>query len=223
MLAPALLLVQACAAGDLAAHHRAAGQVERGDPGAIVADQRLPEGAPWDTPGAVVLGRGGSVTIDLGDAQTIAAVAVQADNNDIYVIDGSPDGTTFAPLAVAGATRGLGLRTRYVKLDEPRAARILRITARGGDGMYSVSRVRVYCQVPDDWPSAVSTWSPSALWRAIDNDSVLALKGGLAVAGAIVLGLSALLAWRKRERVLRRARDVALAALGALSFCAYFN
>src|SRR5262249_38774702 len=223
MLAPALLLVQACAAGDLAAHHLVTGTVERRDANAIVADQRLPEGAPWDMPGAVVLGRGGTITIDLGDAHVVAAVALQADNNDVYLVDASSDGTTFAPLAVAGATRGLGLRTRYVKLDDPRAARVLRITARGGDGMYSVSRVRVYCQVPDDWPSAASAWSPSALWQAIDNDSVLALKGGLAVAGALVLGLSALLAWRKRDRVLRRTRDAALAALGVLAFCAYFN
>src|SRR5262249_1463806 len=55
------------------------------------------------------------------------------------------------------------------------------------------------------------------------NDSMLKMKGALAAAGAILLLCGALLAWRGRDALLRRTRDGLLAALGLLSFCAWFN
>src|SRR5262249_7519190 len=60
-------------------------------------------------------------------------------------------------------------------------------------------------------------------WQSIDADAMIAIKARVAVAGAILLGAGALLAWRRSDHILRRTRDAALAALGVLSFCCYYN
>src|SRR5262249_34732763 len=169
------------------------------------------------------LGAGGELVVDLGAPRPIRALALQADNDDLYVVERSVDGVAWTPIYVAEPVRrGPGLRTRHHRLDAPVDATWLRVSARGGDGFYSVGRLRAYCGLPEDWPgegiAGLVAW-----WESIDNDSILVIKGGLAATGAVLLLAGAILAWRRRGHVLHRTRDALLAVLGALSFCAYFN
>ncbi len=222
MLGSLVFLVQACTPGDLAANRPVTGVAVRGDPAALTRPDRLDDGTTWDAPGAVVLG-GGGLVVDLGASRPIVALALQADNDDLYVVERSVDGLAWAPLYAAGPSRrGPGLRTRFHRLFAPVEAAQLRISARAGDGFYSVGRLRVYCELPEDWPGEGSA-GPVAWWESIDNDSILYVKGGLAGAGALLLLAGAILAWRRRGHTLRRTRDALLALLGALSFCSYFN
>jgi hypothetical protein len=60
-------------------------------------------------------------------------------------------------------------------------------------------------------------------WQSIDADAMIGIKARVAIAGALVLGAGAVLAWLRRDELLRRTRDAALAALGVVSFCCYYN
>jgi hypothetical protein len=60
-------------------------------------------------------------------------------------------------------------------------------------------------------------------WESLDLAAMHAIKVRVAIAGALLLGIGAVLTWRRREDVLRRTRDALLAALGVLSICCYFN
>ena len=167
-----VLLLLGCVAGDLAAG-RPVTTSTAGDVSAITAAARLPDGSVWDAPGTVKLRRGTQLTIDLGEERTIRAVEIQADNDDDYLIEGSVDGGVWRTLWQARGVSGAGLRTRHRALDEPAPARSLRISARGGDGFYSVAHLGAFCEVPADWPAEPSPYSPVAWWESIDNDSML--------------------------------------------------
>ena len=54
----------------------------------------------------------GQVTWDLGSSKTIEPALVQGDNNDDYILSGSADGKTFAPLWQSAPADGPGMRMR---------------------------------------------------------------------------------------------------------------
>lgn len=64
---------------------------------------------------------------------------------------------------------------------------------------------------------------PQDLSSALGESAVLALKLGLALGGVVLLAWSAWLERTGRAQRHKRARDVALAVLGALSFAAWWN
>src|SRR5262249_46025270 len=119
-------------------------------------------------------------------------------------------------------SRGPGLRTRYTEPSGQPVVRLLRVTASGGDALFSVSELRAYCQLPQPWPPAIAG-PRTARWPSLTNESMLIIKGLLAAAG------SALLLWglvlRLRGRAARHAklRDGLLALLGTLAFAAWWN
>ncbi len=101
------------------------------------------DGDVWDSPRAAILGASGAIEWDLGTVEPIAAMRIQADNNDRYLVTGSLDGTSWYPIWVAQIVELPGIQTR-TSPDLTAKARYLRLTAEGGDSMYSISELEVF-------------------------------------------------------------------------------
>lgn len=114
-----------------------------------MADGTAPsDGDVWKTKYTAVVAPAGSVVWDFGMVRPIGAVRIQADNNDSYHVDMSMDGATWARLWSAKAVEVPGVQTRT---SEPLSAqaRYVRLTAEGGDSMYSVGELEVFETVQD--------------------------------------------------------------------------
>jgi hypothetical protein len=90
------------------------------------------------------------VTWDLGAPKPIRCALVQGDNNDAYDLYGSQDGRTWDQLWIGDAVNGAGMRTRHGQVQA--SFRYVRLSARGGDGMYSVGEVGLFSECPKGWP-----------------------------------------------------------------------
>ena len=93
------------------------------------------------------------VEYSLGDDVPLACALVQADNNDVYFLSGSEDRVHWQPLWRVDAEGGPGMRVRTQRLQA--SARYVRLSATGGDALYSVSEIALYPQCPEVWPPAV--------------------------------------------------------------------
>ncbi|MCC6213570.1 MAG: hypothetical protein IT376_01785 [Polyangiaceae bacterium] len=117
------------------------------------------KGDPWDGDlSAVLRGQGAEVVWDLGKPIPVVAAFLQGDANDEYVLSGSTDGKSFSPLWVAGPEGGSGLQPRATR-DLKGEARWVRLSARGGDGSYSVTELQLFSESPETLPSGVSSRS----------------------------------------------------------------
>ncbi|MES1209039.1 MAG: discoidin domain-containing protein, partial [Pseudomonadota bacterium] len=166
------------------------------------------EGDFWRTDLTAVIDPKGAATWDLGSAQDIHCGALQGDNNDFYELAGSLDGTTFTPLWTAGPIGKPGMQLRLEQHID-KQARYVRLTARGGDGFYSVGELALYGQCPKDWPPRLiaregASDEESAQWKlglfGLASIAFLLLnrRGAadwvrLLVAAPVGLGLSAFL------------------------------
>jgi hypothetical protein len=101
------------------------------------------DGDVWNSPRAVILSPAGVIEWDLGRTEIVAALRIQADNNDRYLVWGSLDGTRWYPIWVANAVELPGIQTR-TSPELSAQARFLRLTAEGGDAMYSISELEVF-------------------------------------------------------------------------------
>ena len=90
------------------------------------------------------------VEYDLGAERPIRCALAQADNNDVYILSGSLDGEKWQSLWRVGAEAGAGMRLRNQKLET--SARYVRLSATGGDALYSVSEIALYSECPSIWP-----------------------------------------------------------------------
>jgi hypothetical protein len=90
------------------------------------------------------------VQYDLGADRQIRCALAQADNNDVYILSGSSDGEKWQALWRVGAENGAGMRLRNQKLEA--SARYVRLSATGGDALYSVSEIALYTECPTIWP-----------------------------------------------------------------------
>jgi hypothetical protein len=124
----------------------------------LIIDGSMPaEGADYDNAQSVFWsGPGPAFVIDLGREHRVTGITAQTDNNDDYVFEASVDGRAYLPLLVIPANLGrvaLGMETfstdpshpRYLRELQltPQRARYVKVSARGGDGVYSVSEVQV--------------------------------------------------------------------------------
>ena len=181
------------------------------------------EGTVWNAPAALRVQNGGAahVLVDLRGVRDLRYLVLQGDNNDNYVVEGSTDGTAFRPLWTAAPVEPMGLRTRTVVLPKPQSARYLRVRGTGGDGYYSISELRAYCKAPKPWPPAL-TYPPKLFgWRALDNDSMVLVKGWGAVVGTLLLLAHWLL--RRRKKALDVTLDSLLAIVGIVAFACWWN
>lgn len=101
------------------------------------------DGDVWDSPRAAIFAAGGVLEWDLGQVEPIAILRIQADNNDRYIVSASLDGATWAPLWIAQPVELPGVQTRTSAPLQARA-RYLRLTAEGGDSMYSVAELEAF-------------------------------------------------------------------------------
>jgi len=106
------------------------------------------DGDNWDSDKTALINRTGVIEYDLGEVLPIRAALLQADNNDDYILWASVDGANFTPLWRAPPDPLPGMRTRTVATLDAKA-RYLRLTAEGGDGLFSVGELQVYAR-PED-------------------------------------------------------------------------
>jgi MYXO-CTERM domain-containing protein len=135
-----------------------------------LTDGRTPqEGDFWDTENSARFDKPDSrLTWDLGQPRSIRCALLQGDNNDNYLLSGSADGQTWKPLWQGGPADGAGMRLRQTTI-EPAAGdgvRFVRLSASGGDQLYSVGELAVFAECPAGWPKIdlprVETVSPDA-------------------------------------------------------------
>jgi hypothetical protein len=201
------LLLASCPTGDLALGKGAAGEKASGDLAALTGATSLPDGTPWNAKETVRIEPGGSVVVDLGADQPVNAIELQADADDAYQVEAQRENGVFTWLWTAAPTSRSGLVTRRHLVSGELIARRLRITPRGGDGLYSIAKLRVFCEAPHWAPERppVSNW-----WTNLDDDGAIAIKGWIAALGVLVLLLRKWLRWL-------------LPVLGLISLAAFFN
>ena len=74
---------------------------------------------------------------------------LQADSDDVYIVEGSLDGSTWETLwSFAPLQTDRGLRARGLTLEEPARARWIRVRAEGGDGIYVLGALRLPVEPP---------------------------------------------------------------------------
>jgi hypothetical protein len=169
-----LLFASACQRGPIAE------QISLGEPVESTAvnrvetltDGRRPmEGAEWNTKGVAFLnGARAKVLYDLGEVKSIAAVYLQGDNNDRFVLEVSNDGSEFSPLWISPSVAAPGLRSRSATRLEGEG-RFVRLSAIGGDRWVSISELQLFSTTPSTWPPPVevdvelrpSHWANAAL------------------------------------------------------------
>jgi hypothetical protein len=217
-------LAQECPAGNLVLDAQVAARGVSGDPQLVTDGLHYAEGTPWNAPIAVILHGGESrLILDAGEVQTLNALLVQADRDDRYHIDGSLDGWNWQPLWTAAAAAGDGLRIRVTRLPRPARARYLRVQASGGDGRYSISEVRAFCQVPERTePRRINPRDPTNRpWLTLHSLSVIkmvtALVGLLLILWGIALRRAGAAGFD------RKFRNAVMIALGVFSLLLYFN
>jgi hypothetical protein len=101
------------------------------------------DGDVWDSPQSAILEKSGVVEWDLGTVRPIRALRIQADNNDRYIVSVSNDGARWAVLWVAPPVDLPGVQTRTAP-PVSGEARFVRLTAEGGDSMYSVGELELF-------------------------------------------------------------------------------
>lgn len=163
------------------------------DAGAVLRGPLLPEGSPWNAPGAVVLADpGDALTLSLARPIAVRALLLQADSDDTYRVEGSVDGARWELLWAAPALPPPGgLRSRWVVLSAPAAVGQVRVRATSGLGGFSVARLWLFEALPPVWPPALDRSLPvraALLFPTLSPARVLLLRATLAgLAFAVVL------------------------------------
>jgi hypothetical protein len=101
------------------------------------------DGDVWDNPRAAILAANGVIEWDLEKVERISALRIQADNNDRYIVSGSIDGARWMPIWIAQPVELPGVQTR-TSPELTAEARFLRLTAEGGDSMYSITELEAF-------------------------------------------------------------------------------
>lgn len=113
-------------------------------PERLVDGVRANNGDNWDTDATSTFAQPtGFVEYDLGSVKRVAAIFVQGDNNDEYIFEGSNDGKTYSHLWVAPPEATVGMQGRSTGSLNV-STRYLRVSARGGDGSFSIAEMNLY-------------------------------------------------------------------------------
>lgn len=103
----------------------------------------------WDVDTVYWSGLDAISVIDLGGMFTINAFTVQTDNNDTYRIEYNQGGSWITAWDVP-TNCCYGMQTNTATLSSGIVTNMLRFTATGGDGWYSVSEIQAFGQpVPE--------------------------------------------------------------------------
>ena len=186
-------------------------------------------GALWDLPNAVIMGVNSALVFDLGRPTKVSGAWVQADNNDLYTLEGSLDGKTYTTLSLFNPVAQQGLYTRWV--DDLKAApvRYVRLSPSGGDNYYSVSETGLYCKTPQPFPPPMQILysppppPPNSKWDGPINDyQVTVYKVVLTLFALALFGWGYSLQAKGRNDY-RFFRMTALGIVALFSVAAYYN
>jgi hypothetical protein len=149
-----------------------------------MTDGRAPEpGDNWTSEYTSVIPADGSVTWDFGVPTDFDGAWIQADNNDIYVLSTSDDGVNFTKAwETLTFDMGAGMQARWSTSPIHGHGRYLRLTARGGDGSYSVGELAVF----KDFASA-KPYLPSYVRNVVQPPPPC--DGNWAVIAAVLFGV----------------------------------
>ncbi|HLV66020.1 MAG TPA: hypothetical protein VKY73_09405, partial [Polyangiaceae bacterium] len=124
---------------------------------------RARDGDEWNTNLTAVFANGRAfVEYDLGRSTSIVAAYLQGDNNDRYIVSVSEDGKRFRELWSAPPHDRPGLQARHSSSLRG-SGRYVRISAREGDGAYSLSEVQLFAERPSVFPPELRAESGTAL------------------------------------------------------------
>lgn len=187
----------------------------------------LPEGSAPRAPEAMVLdGPAHYVELDLDRATVPRALVLQADADDVYLVEASADGARWTPLWRVPPVRGVnGLRTRATVLEEPAAIRHLRLRVTWPRGVAAVSSLRAHDAVPSPWPPLLDYRRPGSrlpVNRLLAPEAEGPAREAVAVLALLAVGWSAL-AWRFPRLESRRWRRPLLGAAALLAVLAWTN
>lgn len=113
---------------------------------------RAHDGDSWNTELTAVFDSPRSfVVYDLGSVVPVDAAFLQGDNNDEYLLSVSDDGQRFREIWAAPAVQSPGLQQRSARRLGG-SGRYVRVSARGGDGAYSLSELQVFSQAAGAFP-----------------------------------------------------------------------
>jgi len=123
---------------------------------AALTDGEAPEeGGFWLSGETSRLRSGVSYAVwDLGQVRKVRCLALQGDNNDTYRIDGSLEGDRFFPIWMATPRPDPGLRLRTGRVVA--STRFVRLTARGGDGLFSVGELQILDACAKPWTPEIA-------------------------------------------------------------------
>lgn len=154
---PWALLVSFAFAADVLLHQPTVTGATAASDGRVALD-----GADWRAPGALVVKPDAPLVWALPDLTPLAGAALQADNNDVYLVEVSADGTTWRTWWRAPAVDEAGLQTRSDLELPPTQARFVRLTPSGGDGNYSVTELELFDHDTDGSSLLRPRWFPTA-------------------------------------------------------------
>jgi len=130
------------------------------NPALLTDGRQAGEGEDWNAPTAAALQSDRAVVeYDLGQSVPIDAAFLQGDNNDEYVVSVSEDGASYRDLWVARPVSAAGLRGRSADRLGGQG-RWIRLTARGGDRVYSVTELQLWSRRPSTFPPGPAAASP---------------------------------------------------------------
>ncbi len=113
------------------------------------------DGDFWDTDLTAIIKPNGVLEWDLGEVKPIRAAFLQADNNDDYFVWGSVDGAKWDIVWKPIPDPIAGMRTRTTTSLDAKA-RYVRLTASGGDGLFSVGELALWSDPKDLTPDAIA-------------------------------------------------------------------
>ena len=142
------------------------------------------------------------MTWDLGAETPVRCALIDADGDDTYTLSLSKDGQDFVALYRAGVDEDRGQQLRAGR-DLRGSGRYLRLSAAGGDGLWSVSEVRAWSDCPTTWPAL-------AMQKGTPDDEAVRLK----LWAFTALGVAYVLAYRKRAPDWVKLLGVAPAGVG---------
>jgi hypothetical protein len=180
------------------------------DPQRMTDGVAPPDGDEWKSTRTSVIPINGFAVWDLGEVKKLGAAMLQGDNNDDYLLEASVDGSAWTPLWRVHTVAEPGLRLRTIRTLEG-SARYVRLTARGGDGSFSVSELELHSE-----PATLSDASlkrqrgrtsdelPGVLWAATLGSIALLVHNKQKILWVIGAPFVAALLWASLTALLDR-------------------
>jgi hypothetical protein len=184
------------------------------------------DGEWWFSDETLVLSEhGGYLEVDLGHDVEVETLVLQVDGNDLYVVEGSIDGSTWETIwSFAPVQTDSGLRARGLTLEEPTRVRWIRVRGEGGDGVYVLGALRLPVEPPAGAPRlALAAEAPPDGFPWLSLEAIDVIKLAIAILATGVLAWGAIRRRRDPAAGEPRLTRVLLVSLGLLAALCWWN